>query len=181
MKTIKSNLILFTLIFIISSIFQSCGNQQKTETKSEINDSTFGKPISYNNEILNPDTLYLNVINIKDAFDCLNECNNCLANPCNKKCDWICQRYNDRILVTVHDMDREINPDEGNILFVSADASNLKLKLNQYRILTDKTTKKFNLMDAELDNLISNLDLLYKKTFSVNNANKKNDNSKVTK
>lgn len=172
MKALKANLIFFTVIFIISSIFQSCGNQQRADIKTENNDTTFGKPVSINSDILNPDSLRFQYFEIRNAFDCLNECNNCLTIPCNKKCDWVCKKYQDRILVTVHDMDKKVNPDEAIILLVTTDAVNLKLKSNQYRILSEKPTKKFNLMDAELDNLISNLDILYKKTFSINSSNK---------
>lgn len=172
MKILKS--ILPVLCFLIlTGYYFSCGNnkQAEEETGPGNADTTELPVIKYlendRSIIVNSDTLKKHFNDLILIYNCFKKCEDCSKTPCDPKCDKICKEFEDRSFVVPEDALREVPPGLRNIIALSQKALELKLQFSYKRILSKKNSVNFNIMSAELDNMIANLDIMYKKAHLV--------------
>ena len=178
MKIIKSTLPVLCLL-ILCCYFFSCGNNKPAEENSETgnSDTTDSPVVKYLEKdrsiIVNSDTLLRHFNDLVLIFECLKKCDDCSKTPCDPKCDEICKELSDRSFVVPEDALKEVPGNRlRNLLVVSKEAQDLKLQFSYKKILSKKNSVKFNIMSAELDNMIANLDIMYKTALLLRESKK---------
>jgi len=172
MKIFKSSLPVLCIL-ILTGYYFSCGNNKQAEEETGPgNADTADLPVVKYLEkdrsiIVNSDTLRKQFNDLQRIFECLKKCEDCTLIPCDPKCDEICKLFQDRSFVVPEDALREVPPGLRNIIALSQKVLELKLQFSYKRILSKKNSVNFNLMSAELDNMIANLDIMYKKALLV--------------
>ena len=189
MKGFKPFIYLFTSLLIIASIMQGCGAQKAPDGSTNKSDTTYGKPISYLNNVYDPDAMKEKVLNLIESYGCLESCPNCLKEPCNPpdlRCENICSKY--RSIIRQEDSTDRPSGEEGIAdamllvdLLMTNEANEVKHQIAFYKILSKETTQKFQLMEADLNNLMDNLDLLYKKRIAALSSFKNSFDRKTVK
>lgn len=173
MKVIKSTLPVLCFL-ILAGYYFSCGNNKPAEegTGSENSDTSDSPVVKYLDKdrsiIVNSDTLRNHFNYMMQVFECFKKCEDCTKTPCDPKCDEICKEFEDRSFVVPEDALREV-PDQRlrNLIVLSMNAQDLKLQFSYKKILSKSNSVKFNLMNAELDNMIAGIDIMYKKALLV--------------
>lgn len=153
MSTFKNYLYLSMIVILFFLFFKSSFAQPSS------NDSGSSK-VNYKSTQISTEKLYTDLMNLLKLYNCLDSCDNCKKVPCNALCDDLCEKYRDLSIITVHDTNKNHNdPVAETLASIATDAYNLKLEFTKFKILSGKVSKNFRIREAELENLISKLEL----------------------
>ncbi len=165
MKAFKTILFIFILVILLSFLLTGCGNNPKrgddSTGQSITDDPEFTYPDGGKSITMSYDSLTGKFAQLAAAYECFKKCKNCTIIPCTPECTIICDYY-DRLIISPTDVDKEIPAELRRLLKLYENGVRLKELFNYKELYSRHNSQKFYLMDANLDNIISNSDLMFK-------------------